>query len=142
MGILKDLYGGYDSDSSGRNGKKTSNCIQRVCVVWVVPQKKDAAAFASTFGDHIEASKKHQRLPTLDLRIHVTRSKKTLRKPLYSGRPVFPKILNELSQSHSGASTLIFACGPGGMVNTLWDEAVARNSKHQLVTFHHEVFEF
>ena len=40
------------------------------------------------------------------------------------------------------ARRLVFACGPGRMVNQLWDETTARNSSGRRVDFHHETFEF
>lgn len=39
-------------------------------------------------------------------------------------------------------STLVFACGPGRMVNELWDESIKRTSAQRRIDFHHETFEF
>jgi hypothetical protein len=51
-------------------------------------------------------------------------------------------MLDEVQDIHPGACTMIFACGPGRMVNQLWDEATQRNSKQHRVDFVHEEFEF
>eukprot|EP00039_Didymoeca_costata_P024200 m.349238 g.349238 ORF g.349238 m.349238 type:complete len:96 (-) comp40962_c0_seq1:31-318(-) len=90
-----------------------------------------------------ETARENEDLPPLDLRIHCTRAKEgSLDASLIAGRPNFKSLLDGSQEKHPGASTLIFACGPGRMVNQLWDESTKRNKKNQRVEFHHETFEF
>jgi ferredoxin-NADP reductase len=59
-----------------------------------------------------------------------------------AGRPAFAQILGEVTARHEDEAALVFACGPGAMVNQVWDESSKLNSSERRVHFHHETFEF
>jgi len=144
IGMLKDLYGGYgENDHRGPADFAPPHCIKQVYVLWIMPHATETEAFSDTLASHSLAARSNVSLPALDLRIHCTRAKADeVSPPLIAGRPDIPGLVNDAANSHPGESTLIFACGPGRMVNELWDETVKRNSRHHRFDFHHETFEF
>lgn len=145
ISILKDLYGGYGAEGPrGPVGNAPAHRIRRVYAVWVLPRAADTATFYDVLEGLARVAQQHRNLPELVLRIHCTREVKgSVDAPyLLAGRPDLPGLLEETSHANPGESTVVFACGPGRMVNTLWDEAVRRNSQQQRVDFHHETFEF
>ncbi len=67
----------------------------------------------------------------------------TLPPEFTRGRPDFAKVFDDAETNYMQVSnTLVFGCGPGGMVNQLWDESTKRNTSERRVKFHHETFEF
>lgn len=140
VGIMKELYGGY---ATGERGNIPTHNITKVLCIWVVPQTAEAETFLDDFKAMIAAAATCPGLPPLDLRIHCTRAKGVVDAPLVVGRPNFTEILDAAQVGEPGNPSLIFACGPGMMVNGFWDEANTRNaSKKGRVDFHHETFEF
>jgi hypothetical protein len=141
IGILKDLF----LLPATEPPPPPCSSLQCVVVVWVLQQAKDAA----TFLDVLEQCTARARestggaLPNIVLRVHCTRAKAAdIEHPLYTGRPAFGSILDDAAAQHSVKSTLIFACGPTRMVESLWDMSSVRNSPSSRVDFHHETFEF
>eukprot|EP00038_Savillea_parva_P018065 m.22326 g.22326 ORF g.22326 m.22326 type:complete len:1212 (+) comp3975_c0_seq2:424-4059(+) len=137
MSLLADIYG------EGRS--HLPHCMQRVCVVWVMPYATEAELFLTRLLHYVDVSRSNRALPELDLRVHCTRAKAedaSVVSPLIAGRPDFAALLDECAHDLPLASTLVFACGPGRMVNQLWDETTTRNRRGHRVDFHHETFEF
>jgi len=67
------------------------------------------------------------KLPKLDMRIYCTRAKKgDVEAPLRTGRPNFKELMDEIVIGKK-VPALVFACGPGMMVNGLWDECNSRS---------------
>ena len=67
-----------------------------------------------------------------------------VKAPLLTGRPDFKNIMDEAGLGKKEPA-LVFACGPGMMVNGLWDECNARSKwkcHESRIDFHHETFEF
>jgi ferredoxin-NADP reductase len=106
--------------------------------------KTDASTFMDVLQDHMQIASSRPDLPELRIALQVTRpaNVKKVKPPFKVGRPDFAKMMSGISERHGDESTLVFACGPGAMVNTVWDESNKRNTKTRRVHFHHETFEF
>jgi predicted ferric reductase len=138
ISLLKDIYGAEQH----RNTKP--HCMECVHVVWVMPHVEEATLFLDTLNAHLAESRTNPSLPSLEVHVHCTRAKKgeVFRTQIRPGRPDFGGLLDEAALRTPLAPTLVFACGPGKMVNQLWDESNTRNSQHSRYDFHHETFEF
>eukprot|EP00038_Savillea_parva_P004495 m.138613 g.138613 ORF g.138613 m.138613 type:complete len:1032 (-) comp11487_c0_seq1:152-3247(-) len=135
MSLLADIYGEYRSTRP--------HCMRRVCVVWVMPHADETEIFLDRLLTYDSAAKTDTSLPELELCIHCTRAKANdVTPPVMAGRPDFNKLLDQSSDGLPTSSTLVFACGPGRMVNQLWDETIKRTRRGRRVDFHHETFEF
>ena len=136
VGLMKDIFA---------RTEKYPHLIKCVKVIWIMPHRREADLFLETFEDHMAASRSDPSLPDLMLAVHCTRIKEgetEARAPIVAGRPNFPSQLDELDELYPTDATLVYACGPGRMVNTLWDESIRRTSPTKRYDFHHEAFEF
>eukprot|EP00978_Attheya_sp_CCMP212_P033940 scaffold139774_cov59-Attheya_sp.AAC.1 len=135
ISMLKDIYGEKGSDQP--------HCIKHVYVVWVMPHAYEAELFLDMLLSCEAAALYGLHLPDITISVHCTRTaKEDVEAPLIAARPDFPSILDECTLRFPESSTLVFACGPGRMINQLWDESNKRNSSTTRVDFHHETFEF
>jgi len=135
ISLLKDIYGDRRSEAA--------HCMQHVHVVWVMPHAAETELFLETLQRHQATAVVDPTLPSLAVKIHCTRADSTeVHPPVVAGRPNFPAIMDDAADRAPGTSTLVFACGPGRMVNQLWDECTSRNSARHRIDFHHETFEF
>jgi len=141
VGVMKELFGGFNT---GERRFASEHHITKVVCIWVVPHASEADTFLDDFKALLCAANSIQHLPSLDLRIHCSRAKPgSVEAPLLAGRPNFGNVLDEVNVGTVGNPSLIFACGPGMMVNGLWDEANRRAATgKERVDFHHETFEF
>jgi predicted ferric reductase len=143
MGILDDIYGRV---GNGRMKKRApSHCIKNVSVVWIMPHAADATLFSDLLDSYHLKSLVDPLVPDLELSIYVTRDDGTLAgKSITYAKPQFNIVLGELVENkhESLTSILVYACGPGRMVNQLWDESMKKRSKKLRVDFYHENFEF
>jgi len=87
-------------------------------------------------------------MPDFDLAIHATRDTEDTnaipgQQVVYS-RPNFESVMNQCVEKKPEdlRSILVYACGPGAMVNQLWDVTSRKNKKDLRVDFYHETFEF
>jgi ferredoxin-NADP reductase len=143
MGILKDIYGvGHYSSKEKQRTYGISHCMETVYAVWIMPNAIDFECFRSEIMECMESSRQHPELPSLVVWVYATREKKKLEEPLISGRPKFGEMFNAVDQNHPGKAALVFACGPGAVVNELWDNCIDRTVKGSRFDFHHETFEF
>ena len=55
-------------------------------------------------------------------------------------RPRLDQLRGSIASPNS--SSLVFACGPEGLVNSAWDICRAKTQEGNRVDFHHETFEF
>jgi ferredoxin-NADP reductase len=91
---------------------------------------------------HMQIAAARPDLPELRLAIHITQEPSVKHvAPYRAGRPPFAQILGEVAARHDDVSALVYACGPGAMVNQVWDESNKLNSSKHRVHFHHETFE-
>lgn len=118
--------------------------MKKVYAVWIMPHANEADLFMDTFEEHLRVAEENPSLPDLEIVVHCTRAtaKEVKSRRIKTGRPDFPTLLDKAAKKDPSASTLVFACGPGRMVNQLWDETTARNSVSARYDFHHETFEF
>ena len=79
LGIMKELYGGYEG---GARGEVPPHCIKKVICVHVVPQKAEAETFKDDFAQLQAFALANEKLPELDMRIYCTRAKKDQVWPL------------------------------------------------------------
>lgn len=136
ISLLRDIY--------GTNRSEKPHCIRTVYVVWVMPHASEAALFHDVLHEMCLMSESDPTLPRLDISIHCTRAKEgeTLGGNVIIERPSFPSIFDRTVDENPASATLVFACGPGRMINELWDESNQRNRANNRVDFHHETFEF
>lgn len=142
IGMLKDLYnvGNYSPKEKAR---VLPHVVRDVYAVWVVRNEADAQWFLADLEECAQQSSNKQ-FPNLHTWIYVTRGREDLKMPMIPGRPEFLEIFEDMdkrSESKQNAS-LVFACGPGAMVNELWDSSVQRTAAGTRTDFHHETFEF
>eukprot|EP00041_Stephanoeca_diplocostata_P006252 m.78999 g.78999 ORF g.78999 m.78999 type:complete len:290 (-) comp16261_c0_seq2:420-1289(-) len=145
IGLLKDIYG-TPSDPPPMNDDNRC-CMRCVYAVWVMPHRSDADTFLSLLEHQVRVAAERPDLPALVVEIYCTREKGPSAvqssKLLHLGRPKFTILMDRTGHEHTDtASTLVFACGPGRMVNELWDESIKRTSAMRRIDFHHETFEF
>eukprot|EP00037_Helgoeca_nana_P028113 m.327828 g.327828 ORF g.327828 m.327828 type:complete len:890 (+) comp27684_c0_seq1:429-3098(+) len=135
ISMLKDVYGEKPSTAP--------HCMKHVYVVWVMPHVAEAELFMDTLMEHQAAAAADPTLPSLTVRVHCTRAlADEVQPPVVAGRPDFASTLDEMIDRSPGTPTMVFACGPGRMVNQLWDQSTTRNTQSQRVEFHQESFEF
>lgn len=146
IGMLKDIYnvGNY---SAKERRHVLPHVVDVIYAVWVVRTVQDASWFLADLEECARQSLKPQ-FPKLQTWVYCTRGE-NLSEPLLSGRPEFEEIFGELDTlkkqypHQSGkARTFVFSCGPGAMVNELWDLSVVRTARGLKTDFHHETFEF
>jgi ferredoxin-NADP reductase len=147
MGILKDIYNvGKFSDSE--RYRVLPHIVDTVFAVWVCRYREDADWFLKDLELCAQNSMLPQ-FPKLQTWIYITRGQ-NLDAPLISGRPEFADIFRELDTSVNQdqvrkitkAATFVFSCGPGAMVNELWDLSMNRTLDGLRTDFHHETFDF
>lgn len=147
IGILKDIYNvGKYSDSE--KYRVLPHIVDTVYAVWVCRHVEDADWFLKDLELCAQNSLLPQ-FPKLQTWIYITRGK-DLTPPLIPGRPEFPSIFEDLdsgvnqdeARKITRAATFVFACGPGAMVNELWDQSINRTLNGLRTDFHHETFDF
>ena len=138
MSMVKDLY---DIGLPEKDVKREPHLIQKVYLMWVMPNIDDYESFRSDIDMCVQRSKEPGR-PKLELLIYITRSKEELKTPFISGRPKVGKLLQKMLVEHPDDAGLIFACGPAPMVAELWDHSIQNTLKGRRLDFHHEIFEF
>ena len=142
ISVLKDIYGKSEEAASK---KKPSHCIRSVSVVWIMPHASEASLFLDLLNLFRQRSLEDPLMPNLKLSIHITRddAKFVAQQIIYS-KPDFTSVMDECIENKpkDSRSILVYACGPGRMVNQLWDASMRKNSKRLRVDFYHESFEF
>jgi predicted ferric reductase len=145
ISVLKDIFG----DGSGLKANKPRHCIKNVTLVWIMPRASEADLFLEMLNQFRLKSLEDPLAPELNLAIHITREdeKYENRQILYS-KPDFDTVMHQCVEDMSefSQSILVYACGPGSMVNQLWDvsmkKKLKKNDKRIRVDFYHESFEF
>jgi predicted ferric reductase len=145
ISVLKDIFG----DGSGLKANKPRHCIKNVTLVWIMPRASEADLFLEMLNQFRLKSLEDPLAPELNLAIHITREdeKYKNRQILYS-KPDFDTVMHQCVEDMSefSQSILVYACGPGSMVNQLWDvsmkKKLKKNDKRIRVDFYHESFEF
>lgn len=152
IGMLKDLYnvGNY---SETERYRVLPHVVDIVYAVWVCRYREDCDWFLKDLEECAQMSLLPQ-FPKLQVWIYVTRPPKdgldATSPPLLPGRPEFAEIFNDLDKMDNNdqlrkinrAGTFVFSCGPGAMVNELWDLSISRTANGLRTDFHHETFEF
>lgn len=142
LSIIKDIY----EKGEVIHPKKTSHCISNVHLIWILPFEADAALFKEQLLSYHEISMQDPALPQLDVSIHVTREESTCDDaagPIIYSRPNFQLVIDDYKKKAAlvgSSSILVFACGPGSMVNQVWDASMKNINKKLRVDFHHESF--
>lgn len=142
LSTLSDIYDSVGVVPSGKN--RPTHCIGNISVIWVMPHASEASLFTDQLNSYFVKSLQDPLVPNLKLIIHATRDDP---KDAPSGqeiqysRPDFDVVMDEWGWKADG-SLLVYACGPSGMVNQLWDASMRKNSKKLRVDFYHETFEF
>lgn len=144
LGVLKDIY-----CHAGRESKKKnpSHCIRSVSVVWIMPHARESTLFLDLLNSFHLKSLENPLMPALNLSIHVTRDtddSMVLGQQIEYSKPQFNVLMDEHVENKpkNAMSMLVYACGPSGLVNQLWDASTKKNSKSLRVDFYHEKFEF
>ena len=144
LGVLKDIY-----CHAGRESKKKnpSHCIRSVSVVWIMPHARESTLFLDLLNSFHLKSLENPLMPALNLSIHVTRDtddSMVLGQQIEYSKPQFNVLMDEHVENKpkDAMSMLVYACGPSGLVNQLWDASMKKNSKSLRVDFYHEKFEF
>lgn len=143
ISVLKDIYEGGKYSKTNT----TSSCIKSVSVVWVMPHASEASLFLDLLNSFHLKSLEDPLVPDLQLSIHATRDSDDatiLGQQVICSKPQFNNVMDGCIQDNPAGlkSVLVYACGPSGMVNQLWDVSSKRNSKDLRVDFFHETFEF
>mmetsp|Transcript_20159 Transcript_20159/g.43790 ORF Transcript_20159/g.43790 Transcript_20159/m.43790 type:complete len:817 (+) Transcript_20159:888-3338(+) len=143
ISVLKDIY------HAGTDLKKKmpSHCIKNVSLVWIMPHASEATLFLDLLNSFHLKSLEDPLVPDLKLSIHVTRDSEDamiIGQQIVYSKPQFNAVMDECVENmpEGQTSILVYACGPGGLVNQLWDASMKKKSKKVRVDFYHETFEF
>ncbi|KAL7468432.1 hypothetical protein ACHAXS_008664 [Conticribra weissflogii] len=141
ISILKNIY---ECDEEQLAKKKM--CIRNIHLVWIMPHASEADLFLDLLMCYRSLATRNPALPHLDVMIHSTRDDPAVhdKRPIVFSRPDFSSVMERcISERYDETSSiLVYACGPGKMVNQLWDASMKRNKKDLRVDFYHESFEF
>jgi len=112
-----------------------------------MPHASEADLFLDLLMCYRSLAARNPALPHLNIMIHVTRDDPAAENDKISilfSRPDFFSVMEKcIGDKHEeSTSILVYACGPGKMVNQLWDASMKRNKKDLRVDFYHESFEF
>ena len=143
ISVLKDIYDGETNPKK----KRISNCIKNVSVLWILPHASEAALFLDLLNSFHLKSLEDPLAPDLQLSIYATRDSDDttlLGQQIVCSKPQFNNVMDEhiKDRPKDVTSMLVYACGPSGMVNHLWDASSKRNSRDLRVDFFHETFDF
>jgi predicted ferric reductase len=145
ISVLKDIYG----DQGNAKRSKPVHCIRNVTLVWIMPRASEASLFLEMLNQFRLKSLEDPLAPALNLAIHITRDDENCNNPqIVHGKPNFEDVISQCvdEMSDFSRSMLVFACGPGSMVNQLWDvsmkKPMKKGNKRIRVDFYHESFEF
>lgn len=145
ISVLKDVYG----DQGNAKRSKPVHCIRNVTLVWIMPRASEASLFLEMLNQFRLKSLEDPLAPALNLAIHITRDDENCNNPqIVHGKPNFEDVISQCvdEMSDFSRSMLVFACGPGSMVNQLWDvsmkKPMKKGNKRIRVDFYHESFEF
>eukprot|EP00808_Paulinella_micropora_P032027 g23580.t1 len=143
MGLLKAIYSvGRDLPQSEAT-RTRYHCNEAVYIIWVMQKAHEYEIFRDVIYECQSNAKTHPYMPPLHVIACASREKpgSPLRAPLTAGRPDFAKFFKMLDKNYKRKAGLLFACGPDAMVVELWGRCLKR-SRHSLMEFHHEVFNF
>ena len=142
MSMVKDLF--YTGDIK-RPFKMEEHAIQSVYAIQVCRFAKELDTFTGDFQACMDNSSVNELLPNLVVWQYVSRAKPeelANNKFGITGRPKFANIFGKILKSHPNQPVLVFACGPGAMVNELWDLSTQHTRQGHRIDFKHEIFEF
>eukprot|EP00808_Paulinella_micropora_P028411 g44266.t1 len=143
VGLLKAIYGVGKDLPPNEARRPRFHCNEAVYMVWVMQKAHEYEIFRDVISECQSKAQTHSYMPPLHVIACASRENPTrsLRPPLSPGRPDFGKLFKMLDKDHKNKAGLLFACGPDAMVMDLWGRALKR-SRHSLMEFHHEVFNF
>ena len=138
MSVVRDIY---DSKC-----KEPRHCIKYISLVWIMPRGTEACLFHEMLTQFRLKSLEDPLLPALNLEVYITRDdRKYNDKQIMHGKPDFESVV-KACLTHCSRSILVYASGPGRMVNQLWDatmkKSIKKDGKRVRVDFYHESFEF
>lgn len=145
ISVLKDIFG--EDESSKRNNPR--HCVKHVTLIWIMPRVSEASLFLELLNKFHLKSLEDPLAPALTMSIHITREEEKCENPqiVYS-KPDFDNVMHQCvdNMSEFSQSILVYACGPGSMINQLWDvtmkKPMKKHDKRIRVDFYHESFEF
>jgi len=145
IGILKDIYRHGDLDTMAR--KRHKSLVEKVYFIWTLQNTQQYAWFSEEIKYFLDASKKGNSLPDLEVHVFVTKgdvpaSNNPLQGQFHQGRPDFAGIFNKLVRDFSEKASIVFTCGPRRLVNDCWDAVSDQQRDGAVIHFHHETFEF
>ena len=145
ISVLKDIYG----NKGNSKPNKPLQCLRNVALVWIMPRASEASLFVEMLNQFCRSSYEEPLLPTLNLSIYITRDdEKYNDEQILYGKPDFKHVVSQCvdEMSEITRSMLVYACGPGNMVNQLWDatmkKPMKKNDRCIRIDFYHESFEF
>jgi len=145
VSILKDIYRYGTLDPLAR--KRHKSLVQKVYFIWTIQNLEQYAWFSEEIKYFLDAAKKGNSLPDLEVHVFVTKVKElpdsgSSRCTFHNGRPDFFPIFIKLNADHSDKASIVFTCGPRRLVNDCWDAVSERQKEGAVIHFHHETFEF
>lgn len=141
IGMLKDVFRFGDLDP--RSKARHKSVIEKVYFIWVVQNMEQFGWFSEEIKWCLEASKKGNGLPDLEVQIYVTKSEGELQGFFIKGRPDMFNIFSKIVADYPERPSTVFTCGPRKLVNNCWDATTAqRQNNGASIHFHHETFEF
>jgi NAD(P)H-flavin reductase len=141
VGLLKDIYNVGNFTQQERR-RVIPHRMEVVYCIWVVLTLADYEWFRVELEEMAVKSQLPQ-FPALQTWVYVTRGPDGMPAPLLKGRPEFVPIFDDLNKTvPADKAVLTFACGPGAMVNEIWDLSVTRSAEGRRTDFHHETFDF
>jgi NAD(P)H-flavin reductase len=114
-----------------------------------MPRASEASLFLEMLNQFRLKSLEDTLLPEFNLAVYITRDdEKNHDDQILYGKPDFEEVVSQCVDEMSSftRSMLVYACGPGSMVNQLWDvsmkKPMKKDGKRIRVDFYHESFEF
>jgi predicted ferric reductase len=146
VGILKDIYRFGELDPMAK--KRHKSLVEKVYFIWTVQNMQQFAWFSEEIKYFLEAAKKGNSLPDLEVHIFVTKGE--VEGPhatadhgtFHKGRPDFEGIFAKLCNDFKEKAFITFTCGPRRLVNDCWDAVTDQQRQGAIIHFHHETFEF
>jgi len=140
IGMLKDIYN-VGNFSKLESKKVIPHALKTVYAIWVIRHPSDYEWFREDL-EKCASQAQLPQFPALQTWVYCSKAPANVAPPLIPGRPEFLQIFQDLDNQVNFDPVLTFACGPGAMVNEVWDLSVQRTSEGKRTDFHHETFDF
>eukprot|EP00462_Mataza_sp_D1_P000106 CAMPEP_0175088646 /NCGR_PEP_ID=MMETSP0086_2-20121207/356_1 /TAXON_ID=136419 /ORGANISM="Unknown Unknown, Strain D1" /LENGTH=975 /DNA_ID=CAMNT_0016361087 /DNA_START=444 /DNA_END=3371 /DNA_ORIENTATION=- len=156
LGIVRDLFNIGDLE---KDRPVPGHCIERVHLIWVLKTAEEFCWFKEDLLEclsrvtELAGTRRSSPFPEFHISTFVSQASSQAMVQATipavcgpkTGRPDMASVFREIESTDSASdrlATVVFACGPRGLVNASWDETVKRNKKGARFDFHFETFEF